>query len=139
MSERLPARLVLFDGECAVCDRTVQFLLDHDRDGRLHYAPLQGPTAAGVRARHPELDGVDSLVWVTRDGDAERVEIRSRAVFAMLRELGGPWAVVAWLRVIPAPLSDLGYRAFAMARYRVFGRLDACRIPQPHEVARFLD
>lgn len=133
-----PERLVLFDGTCAICDRAVQFLLDRDTRGALRYAPLQGPTAAGVRARHPELEGVDSLVWVTRTDGVERVRIRSHAIFAMLAALGGPWSAFGLLLWVPAALTDPAYRAFAAVRYRVFGRLETCRIPQPHELARFL-
>ena len=35
-------------------------------------------------------------------------------------------------------LSSLGYALFASIRYRVFGRLDECRVPAPEERARFL-
>lgn len=138
MAEALPDHLVLFDGLCAVCDRTVQFLLDRDPDGRLHFAPLQGSTAAAIRARHPELDGVDSLVFVSARVDGEQVEVRSRAVLGMLVTLGGPWAVLRPLLWVPAFLLDPGYRLFAAVRYRVFGTRESCRIPRPEEIGRFL-
>ena len=31
----LPPRLVLFDGVCGLCDRTIQFLLERDSDATL--------------------------------------------------------------------------------------------------------
>ena len=133
----LPERLVLFDGECAVCDATVQFLLDRDPDGVLHYAPLQGETAAGIVARHPWLADLDTLVLIENAGADERVRVHSHAIFHMLRALGGPWSAVSWLRMVPQPLTDLGYRTFAALRYRLFGRLEECRIPRPEEVGRF--
>ena len=37
--------LVLYDGECGLCDRAVQFLLRHDKKGAHAFAPLQGDTA----------------------------------------------------------------------------------------------
>jgi len=40
---------------------------------------------------------------------------------------------------LPRALTDTGYRLFARVRYRVFGRLDACRIPGPGERERMLD
>ncbi|MEZ4323382.1 MAG: DCC1-like thiol-disulfide oxidoreductase family protein [Myxococcota bacterium] len=134
----LPDRLVLFDGDCAVCDRTVQFLLDRDPEGRLSYAPLQGPTGQAVLGRHPELRALDTLVFVEQEPSGERVTVHSHAVFSMLRALPGPWAHVGRLAWLPRPLTDLGYRTFAALRYRVFGKVDACRVPKPEEVARFL-
>jgi predicted DCC family thiol-disulfide oxidoreductase YuxK len=49
-----------------------------------------------------------------------------------------PWRALSWLAVVPRPLADLGYALFARHRYRVFGRLDTCRVPSPAEQARFL-
>ena len=48
-----PARIVLYDGVCGFCNGSVRWLIARDRDARLHYAPLQGETAAALRARHP--------------------------------------------------------------------------------------
>lgn len=132
--------MVLYDGDCGFCDHTVQWLLDHDRDGRLVFAPLQGPTAAAVRARQPRWPpGLDSLVLVeVGPGGRERVAWYSRAVLGICAYLPWPWRAAALLRILPAPLFDLGYRAFARIRYRVFGRVESCRIPSPAERARFL-
>lgn len=136
----LPERLVLFDGVCGLCDRTVQWLLDRDPQGRLSFATLQGETAAALRARHPDIpEALETVVFVEQIGGVERVYLRSRAVFAMLAVLGGPWRVVSWGAVLPAALTDLLYAVVARTRYRIFGKLDACRLPRPEERARFLD
>ncbi len=137
MSE-LPDRLVLFDGVCGLCDRTVQFLLDHDRAGALSYAPLQGETAAGIKARHPELEDVDSVVFVENDGGRERVTVRSKAVLRMLRHVEGPYRHLAKLGFLPSGLLDVGYDLVAAARYRIFGKLETCRVPEASVRRRFL-
>lgn len=134
----LPDRLVLFDGVCGLCDRTVQFLLDHDRAGALSYAPLQGETAAGIKARHPELEGVDSVVFVETEDGAERVTVRSKAVLRMLRHVEGPYRQLSRLGFLPSALLDVGYDLVAAARYRIFGKLETCRVPDASVRARFL-
>jgi predicted DCC family thiol-disulfide oxidoreductase YuxK len=131
--------LLLYDGECGFCDRLVQWLLARDHGGHFQFAPLQGPTALAILERHPELpSGLDSLVYVTGEGTEERIHWESRGAFFIFRDLGYPWAVLAWPRVLPRFLTDIGYRIFARLRYRVFGRLDTCRVPSPQERARFL-
>jgi predicted DCC family thiol-disulfide oxidoreductase YuxK len=138
MSEALPPRLVLYDGVCGLCDRSVQWLLAHDPEGRLHFAPLQGETAASLRARHPSIPSeVESIVFVTREGEGERVYLRSRAAFRIARELPGPARFLGLLRFLPRFLTDLGYRLVARVRYRVWGELEQCRVPRPGERARF--
>lgn len=142
MTPDLPARLVIFDGVCGLCDRSVQFFLDHDAEGSLRFTPLQGETAQRVYARHPDLRSVDSVVFVEREGDGddatEKVYVRSKAVFAIARHLSGGARALRVFSVLPQKLADAGYDMVASVRYRVFGKLDACRIPSPDVRARFL-
>jgi predicted DCC family thiol-disulfide oxidoreductase YuxK len=133
-------RLVLFDGVCGFCDASVRWLMDRDPDGRLHFAPLQGPLAAALRARHGEIpEDVDTFVYVEiRDG-AECVALRSRAIIAVCAQLDPRPGWLRWLRLVPRPLADIGYRVFASLRYRLFGKSDACRVPSAEERSRFFD
>ncbi len=131
----LPQRIVLFDGVCGFCNRTVDFLLKHDPAGKLTFAPLQGTTAARLVPSDVRSDLSTLAYW--RSG---RLYYRSGAVVRILRDLGGPLsAAAAILWLIPAPLRDLGYRLVAAVRYRVFGRHESCRVPSPEERQRFLD
>jgi predicted DCC family thiol-disulfide oxidoreductase YuxK len=128
--------LVLYDGECGLCDRTVQFLLRHDKKGVLNYAPLQGETARPFVGAEPALE---TMLLVERLADGStRVSARSRGVFRTLAKLGGFWRVVSWLRILPGFLTDLGYRLVARHRIQLFGRVDACRVPDPENRQRFL-
>jgi predicted DCC family thiol-disulfide oxidoreductase YuxK len=134
MSESLPNELVLYDGVCGLCDRFVQFLLKRDTKGVLSFTPLQGEMAKNVRAKHPALPETLSTVAYLKDG---RLLLRSRAVFAIWRELGGLWSVLGGFRFLPAFLTDLGYRIVAGIRYRIWGKKDSCNIPENADTARF--
>lgn len=132
-------RIVLFDGVCAVCHAGVTWLLDHDPDGLFVYAPLDGPTAQAILARHPELPAdLDSIVLVDQTGDHETVSWYSDAIFDIAAELDRPWRWLALFRWVPRVVRDAGYRAFAAVRYRVFGTLDHCRLPTEAEAERML-
>jgi predicted DCC family thiol-disulfide oxidoreductase YuxK len=118
----------------------VRWLARRDPEARLRFAPLQGATAARLRARHPEIPhGLETLVYVEGSGPGERVHLRSEALFRACAAISGapPWVGLA--ARLPRAATDLGYRLFARARYRLFGRLDACRVPGPGERARMLD
>ena len=132
-------QLILYDGFCGLCDRSVQFLLRRDRAAVFAFAALQGETAAAIRGRHPGLEGADSMVLV-RDagGPGEQVLVRSSAALHALGALGGFWRLISWLRIVPRPLRDAVYDAIAKRRYRWFGKFDSCRLPAPDQAARFL-
>ncbi len=129
--------LVFYDGHCALCHRSVKFILKHDRTGEhFHFAPLQGATFASSVApeRRPELP--DSVILLTRDGS---LLTRSEAFVYILRRLGGGWKVLASVfALIPRGLRDHAYDFVARIRYRVFGKRDAlCPIVPPDLRARF--
>ena len=126
--------LLLYDGVCGLCATSVQFILRHERRHTLLFAPLQGDRAAQVRARHPELAGVDSMVWV----EGERVQVRSDAVIAAARYLGFPWALAAAALLLPRPIRDGLYDFVARHRHKVFAAPEQCYMPPPSARARFL-
>ena len=136
MGDPLPNNLVLYDGVCGLCSRFVQHLLKQDRSAVLVFAPLQGTTANSVRTQHPSLPKELSTVAYVRDG---QLLLRSRAVFAIWQDLGGAWRIPASLRILPRFFTDLGYRMVASVRYRIWGKLDSCQIPDPDQASRFFD
>lgn len=135
------APLLLYDGTCGFCARSVQFVLRHEGQRRtLRFAPLEGPTGIAVRARHPELAGVDSLIWVepasSRGG--ERLLVRSRGARAVARYLGGIWRVLGTLGgLVPPRLLDAAYDWLARHRHGIAA--PACLLPTPEQRRRFLD
>ena len=131
----MPKHLILYDGVCGLCTRSVQFLLEHDQSGRFHFAPLQGETSAELRQKHPEIpETLETIVYL----EGGKVHMRSKAVLNALKHLGYPWRILGWFRVIPSLVLDLGYRAVAAVRYRVWGKHDACMVPTGEQRARFL-
>jgi len=129
------APVLLYDGTCGLCDRSVRWILRHERDRELTFAPLQGATAAALRARHHDIpEALDSVVLVEDD----RVRLRTKAFLHVARHLRAPWRWGYALRWLPAFVFDLGYRVIARVRYRVWGRVDTCDVPAIEHRARFL-
>jgi predicted DCC family thiol-disulfide oxidoreductase YuxK len=130
----LPSPIVLYDGVCGLCGKTVRWLMKRDR-GRFWYAPLQGETADRLRALHPRIPTeLDSVVLV-EDG---HVYLRSKVFLHAARHLTRPWRWAYPFRWFPAFLLDPFYWLVAKLRYRLFGKYDACRLPTADERARFL-
>lgn len=141
------APVLVYDGECAICSRMVLFLLARDPGGRLRFAARGGDAGRAVRARHPELLRVESLLWVERGRSdrpdepvEERVYTHSDAALRAVSYLGGSWALVGRAgSVVPRLLRDPVYRVIAFFRRRIFGRADpACALGAPREAHRFL-
>ena len=128
--------LLLYDGACGLCDRSVQFVLRHDRAGRFRFATLQSPAArALVQELGFDPDRLDSVILVDEAGVPSR---ESTAALRTLARLGWPWRAGAAALVLPRALRDPVYRFVARRRLRWFGAVDACRLPAAGERERFL-
>jgi predicted DCC family thiol-disulfide oxidoreductase YuxK len=160
-----PHPILLYDGVCGFCNRTVQFVLRRDRAAIFRFAALQSPFAARVLARHgtnpADLDtfyvvlnyesGENTARHEVQESEVRESETheskadesllsRSDAIVFTLGELGGPWRFAAtMLSLVPRFLRDWGYNLVARTRYRIFGRYDSCPLPSPDTRSRFLD
>ncbi|MDX2165551.1 MAG: DCC1-like thiol-disulfide oxidoreductase family protein [Deltaproteobacteria bacterium] len=132
----LPA-VILYDGVCGLCDRTVRFVLAHDPDGtRFRFAALQSEFAAAALARHGR-DAADLDTVCLLDGD--RLSVKADAILDILTRLGGIWRMAAVARLLPRPLRNAAYDWLASRRYRWFGRSEQCIIPPLEMRQRFID
>ncbi|MBK9376538.1 MAG: DUF393 domain-containing protein [Holophagales bacterium] len=131
--------LVLYDGGCGLCHRSVAFLARRDRDGSLFvFAPLGGPTAT-VRLVAGGDGPLPSGTVAVLD-ETGRLRTRSDAVLHALDRLGGAWRFVAGVvKVVPRPLRDGVYRAVARTRGRLLARpRGTCPRLPAHLAGRFL-
>jgi predicted DCC family thiol-disulfide oxidoreductase YuxK len=140
MSQAGSGPVLLYDGVCGLCDRSVQFLLRHDTQARFRFAALQSEFARRVLSRHGRDPAkLDSMVLVLDPGlPMERLLDRSDGVLALLEELGGGWRLLAAAHVIPRSLRDRAYDFVARHRYGWFGRYDQCVLPSPSVRTRFI-
>jgi len=133
--------VLLYDGFCGFCNKSVQLILRHDRQKTMFFAALQSDYGKSILTRHPELKGIDSLVFVEPLDFAylEQVFVRSDAALSVAAYLGGPWRLALVAHIIPRSVRDYLYDQFAKRRYRWFGKHDVCLLPAPEMRARFLD
>lgn len=133
----MTAPVLYFDGVCNLCNGAVQFVIRHDRSGKIRFASLQSDAGAAairkVEARFGRRP--DSLLFEVGD----KIWIESDAALQLARYLDGGWKTLSWLRLFPRFLRDAVYRLVARNRYRMFGKKDACMIPTPQLKERFID
>ncbi len=134
--------VILYDGVCVLCSRSIRFVLDRDPGGRFAFAPLQSESAQRYLERHGQTSDALDSVWVLEDygRPTERALRRGPAALLIMKELPSPWPLVAaLLRALPGVLLNLGYEAVAKTRYRVFGKLDRCALPPAEHRNRFIE
>jgi predicted DCC family thiol-disulfide oxidoreductase YuxK len=130
-----PAKIVLFDGKCNLCNGSVKFIIKRDPAAQFHFASLQSETGRKIVEEHGgNPDDLDTILLL-EDG---RLFDRSSAALRIAKCLRAPWPLLAVFLLVPAPLRDLVYRFIARNRYRWFGKTEACMIPTAAIRSRFL-
>lgn len=128
-------RIVLFDGVCRLCHGWVRFLIRHDRREVFKLCSVQSAAGRALLAAHGlPVDRFDSMVL----GEGGNAHLRSAAFFRVMRGLGLPWTLTLVFLIIPRPVRDWLYDRIARHRYRIFGQLDVCVLPEPEHERRFI-
>jgi predicted DCC family thiol-disulfide oxidoreductase YuxK len=116
----MPKPLILYDGYCALCNRSVHFLEAHQRLDAFEYVAQQSErgklvlTECGLGTQQ-----LETLVLL----EANRCYLHSTAALRALRYLRFPWPLLYAFIIVPSFLRDPVYNLIAHNRYRWFGRL----------------
>jgi len=117
MSEDANKRIVFYDGDCALCSRSVRMLARMDPEHRLYFAPLQGRTA---QRRLPQ-DLCEQLKTAVFLNEANQYTLRSTAILQAVIATGSRWRLLAkCLLKLPVRWRDGGYNWVAKNRHRLF-------------------
>jgi predicted DCC family thiol-disulfide oxidoreductase YuxK len=126
--------VILYDGVCVFCSRWIRFVAARDA-GRFRFTAIQ----SGYGARLARTFGIDPA-----DPDTNAVihsgitHMKSDGALTVLSSLSG-WRWTRLLFVVPKPLRDAVYSLVARNRYRIFGKYDACFVPDEAMRARVLE
>ena len=127
--------IVVFDGECALCNGFVTWLIKHDTRAVFLIAGSAGDVGrAAIIAGGLDPDLARSTI-VLVDGSGTR--IRSDAVLGILSTLGWPWKAAGIARILPRRWRDAAYSAVARRRARISAEDPACGVPPTELVSEW--
>lgn len=129
-------KIILFDGVCNLCNRSVVFILQHETRPEFSFASVQSDA------------GRQLLIWCGLPGDYfEAVVLIDRgkkflgstAALKIGQTLKFPWSFLASLGlIVPKVVRDWVYNQIGKHRYQWFGKRDVCMIPTENLRSRFL-
>lgn len=127
--------IVLFDGVCNLCTRSVQFIIRRDKKKQFRFASLQGDTGQSILQQFDlPLDDFNSFILFENG----KLYTRSNSALRVARRLSGGWKLLYGLMIIPPFIRNAAYNFIARNRYKWFGRKEECMIPTPDVKERFL-
>jgi len=127
--------VILYDGVCIFCSRWIRFVATRDTAHRFRFTAIQSPygtrlaQAFGIDPNDPDTNAVvhGGIAWFKSDGS-----------LTVLSRLPG-WSWVRVLFAVPRSIRDGVYNVVAKNRYRIFGKYDACIVPDAGWRARVIE
>lgn len=121
--------VVIFDGECAVCNGAIRRLLRMDKAGALRITGSASDVGQALIARAglPASIADESVVFVQGD----QAWTHSTAIAKVISHLPYPYRLGAAMRFVPVPVRDAAYRFISNHRKKIDGADAACGVPTP--------
>jgi predicted DCC family thiol-disulfide oxidoreductase YuxK len=129
-------KIILFDGVCNLCNGSVSFILQREKEPLFQFASLQ--SEAGKRLLEwcglPK-DYSQAIILIEQG----KISFGSTAALKIGRTLKFPWSIVSYVGLlVPKLIRDWVYNQIAVNRYRWFGKTELCLVPTEKLKARFL-
>ena len=119
--------IILFDGTCAFCERSVRLIATRD-NGYFQFGASQNPEGRALLERFgTSREATRSIILI----EGERIYLRSDAVLRIATRMRAPWKYAGVFLWVPRPIRDAVYRVVAAIRMRIAGTSNACEIPPP--------
>lgn len=128
--------IILFDGVCNLCNRSIQFVLKHDKQKHFRFAALQSAAGQALLKKYNLPETIFNSFVLIKDG---KLYLKSTAALIVAKELNGPIKILYAFIIVPAFIRNAVYNLIAKNRYKWFGKKDSCMIPTPDIQSRFLN
>jgi predicted DCC family thiol-disulfide oxidoreductase YuxK len=127
--------VILFDGECNLCNWAVNFVLHKDRRKIFLFSLDQSESGREILLELGLKNREVETVYLLEN---DEVYSKSTAVLRILGKLPFPWKLMVAFIIIPKCIRDVVYDVIARNRYLWFGKAGSCGIPSEREKSRFL-
>ena len=127
--------VILYDGVCVFCSRWIRFVAARDIERRFRFTAIQsgyGTCLARAFGIDPEDPATNAVI---HGGEAF---FKSDAALTVLSNLPG-WGWTRALYAVPKPLRDAVCSLVARNRYRIFGKYEACFMPDADLKSRVME
>ena len=125
--------VLLYDGVCVLCQRSVYWLIKRDKKGLIQFSQLQGQTAQTLLSEQ-QTKHLKSVVLVYQNKQYEK----SAAFLHVMCFLNWPYKALFVFILVPKFVRDAVYDFAAKNRYSWFGKHDSCWLPDDKDKWRFL-
>jgi predicted DCC family thiol-disulfide oxidoreductase YuxK len=133
----LQKNILFYDGDCALCNKSVQFVIDHEKENvnPILFCSLQSAYAKQALQQHNyDFNQLSTLVLLIDN----KVLYKSTAALELTNFLKTPYNWLIILKIFPRFIRDGVYDYIARNR-KIIIKEKFCYVPSPKLKHRFID
>ena len=126
--------VIFFDGICNLCNASVQFVIEHDKNSQFMFTALQG---AYAKETLPTLNADSqklNTILLLEDG---KLYTKSSAALRVAKKLNGLLPLLYVFIIVPKFIRDWFYDIIAKNRYKWWGKQESCWVPTAELKSKF--
>ena len=127
--------IILFDGGCSLCNLSVVFIIKRDSKNNFVFASLQSETGKQIAEKHGIASSFNSAVLI----DNGVAYTQSTAALKVFKKMGGAWALLYGLTLVPPFIRDVAYKFISRNRRRFFVKQETCIAPSVEFKNKFIE
>jgi len=124
--------ILFYDGDCGLCNSSVQFVLKHRKHNAIYFATLQSDLAKQTLNKKGIEIKLDTLYFLKND----KVYHKSTAGLRITSELKFPYPLLKVFLIIPKFIRDTVYSFIANRRHKIQNGF--CLLPTELEKELFI-
>jgi predicted DCC family thiol-disulfide oxidoreductase YuxK len=115
--------IIFYDCECVFCNKWIMFILK--RSSNMFVYPQQSDTCKTFLHSHGWVKSAETILFFENG----KIYTESDAVIRIFANMNGLWKGLYMLKLVPEYFRNKIYRIIAINRYRWFGRINTCELP----------
>ena len=125
-------KIILFDGECNLCNVCCRFIMHHDKQYQFKFASMQSNKGIAI-LKHllQPTTQFETLIYI----EDNRVYEKSDAFIKIVKYLRFPASLFSIIRYIPKTFRDFVYDVISSNRNKLFGK---CNLPTSEQSRHYL-
>ena len=117
------SQVVVFDGECNLCNSAVYFIVAHSPKNKFKFANMHSKFWQELIQREIfKINPQETVVFL----DNNIAYTNSKAVLEIVRRLKFPWSVLYIFIYLPRPFRDYIYKIIVRNKLKFFGKTQTC-------------
>lgn len=128
-------KIILFDGICNLCNASINFVIERDKNDVFRFAALQSDLGKEYTSKfNIDTSQTDSILLI----DQDKIYLKSTAAIYIAKSLSGAYPLLFSLMIVPNFIRNWVYDFVARNRYKWYGKREVCMVPTPKLKNKFL-